>query len=69
MAKEEKKLIPEIKASNKPQLLSETFTTIHKPGMYLIEQPDGTLINVTPTVFRRAYESKDGFTVKKSPNQ
>lgn len=64
----EKKLIPEIKESAKPQLKVEVFTT-HKPGHYLVEQPDGTLINLTPSVYKRAFEGKEGFTVKKSPNQ
>lgn len=69
MAKVEKeeKLIPEIKPSVKSEL--KAGSPVHKPGHYLIEQPDGLLTNVTPAVYERAFKGKEGFTVKKSPNQ
>lgn len=68
MAEKEKKLIPEIRESAKQELRHNSFATVHKPGHYLIEQPDGVLINVTPRVYDKAFKDKAGFTVKKSPN-
>lgn len=66
MAKETK-IQPVVSESKK--VLVEPVLDFHRPENYLVEMPDGTLQSVTPRTFRRAFENKDGITVKKSPNQ
>lgn len=63
---EKKKIVPEITESPK---IIEQDPVGHTPGNYLLEQPDGVVISVTPRMYDRVYKNHSDFKVKKSPNQ